>query len=525
MSFNEPISDNLPAGTDCKYEDDYLEVEIEIEKFFNAVSENETDWEGLILKCEKILKERSKDLKIASYWLFARWKRGGWDDFFDAFGAYLELASNFKESIFPIQTRRRQKVLEWVESLFEDLFLKDLDLFSNERLELLDAYIEKFNTLFAQERSERERFFKETNTRVRYLLDSAKEKEMEALAEAKRLEEEERRRAKEQKLQASRLEEERREIEESLKKFKAAPHLSTEPDPFFDTAGIGSLSEESYEGAKRVYRELATKMIEESPLDHIAYKPLFLLSEMEIRDLLLNRVLQEKELLPLGDIVAAARELCDMNRVAPGQFLAVAEQLEQKPMWLEGYYILSKLMYKMERSEQAAKIEEELLYLIHRNKEILDMKIGSEPLIPEYMSSWVNRRLLSISGESGKNVEYRVVYEEVLSVLKEQGVQNAFNLLEEHFKKASSEEERFRWRLLFVDFALEIGDKRLALSLLLELEKKIERFEIDLWQPELAIITYEALFRPIISQQLSNEVKDRIYHKLSILDAQKVMSL
>ncbi len=525
MSFTEPISDSSPAGTDCKYEDDYLEVEIEIEKFFNAASESETDWERLILKCENILKERSKDLKIASYWLFAHWKRGGWDDFFDAFGVYLELAEKFKESIFPVPARRRGKVLEWVESLFEEPLSKDMEHFSKERLERFSDQLARLNAIFADESPGRERFFKDTDTRVRYLLDSAKQRELEALAEAERLKEEEKRRAREQELQASRLEEERREVEERLQKFKAVSHLNTESDTAFGTAGGGPLSKESYEDAKRVYRELAAKMIEESPLDQIAYKPLFLLSEMEIRETLSDGVLQERDLLPLEDIAAAARELCDMSRVTIGQFHAVVEQLEQKPLWLEGYHIVSKLMYKMERAEQAAKIEEELLYLIHRNREVLDMKIGSEPLIPEHMLTWVNTRLLSISGESGTNIEYRVVYEEVLGVLKEQGVQNAFNMLEEHFKKASSEEERFRWRLLFVDFALEIGDKRLALSLLLELEKKIERFEIDLWQPELAIITYEALSKPIISQQLGNEVKDRIYHKLSILDAQKVMNL
>ena len=65
----------------------------------------------------------------------------------------------------------------------------------------------------------------------------------------------------------------------------------------------------------------------------------------------------------------------------------------------------------------------------------------------------------------------------------------------------------------------------MAFSLLLELERLIEVYKIDQWQPELAIMTYETLLKPIITQELGAEGKERIYNKLSILDIQKVINL
>ncbi|HIP29145.1 MAG TPA: hypothetical protein EYG82_08230, partial [Sulfurovum sp.] len=125
----------------------------------------------------------------------------------------------------------------------------------------------------------------------------------------------------------------------------------------------------------------------------------------------------------------------------------------------------------------------------------------------------------------GSAIKYQRAYQEVIALKKEQNEQNALTLLEEYYKKASGDEERFRWRLLFVDFALEIGDKRLALALLLELEKQIDAYQVDQWQPELAITTYEMLLKPIITQELGADAKERIYKKLSILDIQKVINL
>ena len=525
MVFNEPIDETAPAGVDCKYEDDYLEIEIEVEKFFNAASETEADWDFILTRCEKMLKERTKDLKIASFWLFARWKRGGWGEFFGAFESFVSFMETFDEEMFPRPAHRRDKILDWVEQLFEEPLGKDLEQFSQEQLETLAGLIEKLNTLFSEPPGRKSPLFKEIESRARYLLDATKQQELEAIREAERYRQEEEKRREQEQLQAKESEEKRKEVEETLRKFRTAASGTQPRERSTSSDTVEPLSKEALDGMRHAYLELAQKLLDESPADHRAYEPLFLLGERTLREVLAGSSGEEENLVPSDAIQTAARELCDMQEISSGQLSAVAEQLLAKPAWLEGYHILSRLFYKIDRTGEAEYMEEKLLYLIHRNKDVLELQIDSRPFIPEKMAAWVEAKLLSLCGESGAHIEYRMVYQEVIGVLKEQGAQNAFALLEEHFKRASSEEERFRWRLLFVDFALEIGDKRLALALLLELEKLIERFSVDRWQPDLAIFTYETLLRPIISQQLSNEVKDRIYHKLSILDAQKVISL
>jgi hypothetical protein len=215
----------------------------------------------------------------------------------------------------------------------------------------------------------------------------------------------------------------------------------------------------------------------------------------------------------------------EVGNISVGQLTALQEQLLIRPTWLEGYYIATKVLYKLERKDDAEKLEELLLYFLHRKEALLEMKVDGRPLVGGKMAAWTSTKLLSLCDEGGSSVEYQRAYQEVMTVRKEQNTQNALELLESYYHAATGDEERFRWRLLFVDFALEIGDKRLALSLLLELERLVEYYQLDKWQPELAVTTYEAMLKPIMTQELGPEGKERIYKKLSILDVQKVINL
>jgi len=120
VSILEPISSAKPCGEDCKYDDEYLEVEVEIEKNFNATNESETEWDVVVDKCEKILKDSSKDLKIASFWIYAQWKLNGWNNFFDIFETYAKFIEIYGKEIYPLAGRRKIKIFEWVEKVFEE---------------------------------------------------------------------------------------------------------------------------------------------------------------------------------------------------------------------------------------------------------------------------------------------------------------------------------------------------------------------------------------------------------------------
>lgn len=522
MSILEPISVAQPCGEDYKYDDEYLEVEVEIEKSFNATSESETEWDFVVFRCEKILKENAKDLKIASYWLYGQWKMNGWSAFLSSLETYTTLIETYAKTLYPTVGRRKIKIFEWVERVFEEPLLKVLEQFSEAQTEELLNILGRLDSAIPLAVENEYIFLKEITLQCSTLLDAAKRKEAEAKRQAEFYSEEDAKRREEDAVLEEAQKLRRSEEEEILSKFGSSSSTNSR------TAEMEDYTPLTHDDINETIDPLITiiqELFNKGPADYMAFKLLFSLSEMMLEEALNDSSIIRDDFIPSEDIIQAVRQLGELSTVSLEQLLALEEQLLLRPTWLEGYYIATKVLYKLDKAEDASKLENLLLYFLHREERLMELQINGNLLIADKMLSWANTKLLTLCDEGGSSVEYQRAFQEVLSMKKEQNTQNALTLLEEYYHNASGDEERFRWRLLFVDFALEIGDKHLALSLLLELERLIEAYQIDKWQPELAITTYETLLKPIITQELGTEGKERIYNKLSILDIQKVINL
>jgi len=525
MLFTEAIDSQNIVGNEYKYEDEYIEVEVEIEKSFNVASEDVTSWDLIIEKCEKILIEKSKDLKIASYWLYATWMVEGWGVFEKNLLIYTEFIEKFSKNLFPKAAKRKLKIFQWTEKIFEPHILKKLEELDKERLIKLKDLLERFTGAVEDSLSpeiEKVEIFKDVKKEILSKIDflEREEEELKRVQELK-LQEEEKRLAQEKALQEEKLKR-RSEEEEILSKFMLSNTFSQTPSS--NLKNEKKLEIETVIKLKDKWVEFTKELYRNSAVDYMTYMSLLSFSEI----LLENDTFWSESyidfLLPSEDVVEAARQLIFTDTISKEQLDAVVEQLYTRPAWLEGYYIIFNILYKNGFSDDAARLEKALIYIIHKKKELIDLDIASRQFMSNDMKMWSNKKILTICAESSGNFEYQIVYQEVLRIRNEKGIKSAIEFLEDNFHKSRSEEERFRWKLLFVEFALEIGEKMLALSLLLDLEELIEKFGLDKWQPDLAIATYEMMLRPIISQELGQVGKDRIYKKLCILDVKKVVN-
>ena len=507
----ENITLDNPCGEDIKYDDAYIEIETEVEKNFNVSNTENTKWDVVITKCEDLLHTKTKDLKLLSYWLYAQKRFNHWENFLTSFETYTQVLEKYNKALYPKVEKRKIKILEWLENVLENELLENVENFNKDHLTYLLHILDSLNHALSLTLDDTDTFFKEVQTKVSHMLqhienqinEEAKRKETQE-QELLRQQEEERILAETQKLRRS-------EEEETLSKFSVA--ITTE---VIDDAM--TLSSSDMDTCVTSIIDLSNTLFKKAPADYYSYKLLFSLGEMLIEESLKHNTLDD--LVPSEDIIKAARNLID-NKVSTTQLNAVIEQLLIRSTWIEGYYIISQLLYKLNRKEDASKLESMLFTFLYKEQEILNkMK-----MIPETMEEWLQTKILSLNDKGESAIEYQLAYQEVLKVKKEQSQKNALLLLEDYYQKSKNEESRFRWKLLFIDFALEIGDKKVALSLLLELEKLIEIHAIDQWQPELAIITYETFLKPILIQEIKEDIKDRIYNKLSILDVKKVIKL
>ncbi|WP_152223643.1 type VI secretion system protein TssA [Pseudomonas sp. SCB32] len=104
------ISADALAGEDPGYDDDFQFMREEVNKLSGA------DVERVIGLAEQLLKQRCKDLRIATYYLWARTQRDGEAGLADGLELLAALLERFGEQVLPERPNSRRMALEWVAS-------------------------------------------------------------------------------------------------------------------------------------------------------------------------------------------------------------------------------------------------------------------------------------------------------------------------------------------------------------------------------------------------------------------------
>jgi len=143
LNIREAISKENPIGSDHKYEDAYIAIEMEIDKTMNAAADT-VDWKLIEESSETILLQHSKDLKIASYWLYAQWKLNSTEGLEHFLPSYQSLIEQYGSELFPKSVKVKLRILEWLQESLTAPLLQVLPSLEERRVE---ALIVSFETL------------------------------------------------------------------------------------------------------------------------------------------------------------------------------------------------------------------------------------------------------------------------------------------------------------------------------------------------------------------------------------------
>ena len=110
-----PISAEAPAGADLSYDPDFERLVAEIEKLTSLASEV-PDWHFVLTECERILREKSKDLRVMSWLVAASAYTSGWSGIASGLAAYAALVRFYWPTLFPPANRLRARAgqVEWL---------------------------------------------------------------------------------------------------------------------------------------------------------------------------------------------------------------------------------------------------------------------------------------------------------------------------------------------------------------------------------------------------------------------------
>jgi len=483
LTIVKEISSKNPIGNDWKYEDDYLAIEAEIDKTMSASNVGDVDWKFIYEEATNILQKESKDLKIASYWLYAKWKLNSWDGLEVVLPLYIELISTYQESLFPKSIKVKLRILEWLHESLTLAFFKNIDTLDEEKfkrlidsLELLESTI-----ILALKKEDLKLFFplirklKKNNEEKKNLENLNKEDEPIKEIEKSSINE------TNVKLETSKytLLEHKQELQSKLANITNNQHL------FNITQELGfSLLNQAFLKEKSVQRE-------EFPSDE---------------ELKYMESIKDKEHYPEE----------------------IKVYIVTYPCWLEGQYLLIEYSEKKESLEQYKIISNILKYklinFIKKNGEKLHIHTPlNYKILGEALKKWINleKKYLIISNINN----YEEVFQEAVKISKEKSKEEGMMLIETIKKESKTHEESFLWTLKQVYYAFKIDNKNMAIALLYELNQEIEHFNLESWNPHLAIEVYGLLLKPNINKTLNTEKKELIYRKLCKLSPKEAMKI
>lgn len=106
----QPIRADAPVGNDPGYEDDFLRMREEVNKLSGA------DVDQVIVLAKALLESTCKDLRVATYYLWARLHRDGEAGLADGLGLLAALVERFAGELLPGRANSRRMALEWLAS-------------------------------------------------------------------------------------------------------------------------------------------------------------------------------------------------------------------------------------------------------------------------------------------------------------------------------------------------------------------------------------------------------------------------
>ncbi len=103
-----PISTDSPVGEDPGYDDDFQRMREEVNKLSGA------DAEQVAQLAQKLLIHHCKDLRVATYYLWARLHKDGEVGLADGLSLLAALVERFADAVLPIRPNSRKMALEWL---------------------------------------------------------------------------------------------------------------------------------------------------------------------------------------------------------------------------------------------------------------------------------------------------------------------------------------------------------------------------------------------------------------------------
>lgn len=499
------ISTQSFAGEDVRFSNEYEALESEVSKAQSMHETAQIDWLKVREQSEHLLRTQSKDLRVAAWLAWALYQRESFQGLLAGLGLLHHLCVHHWVEVHPVKARTRSAAIGWLlprleQVLFDHVAIKaQLPLFSR-----LVEILEDLDTVFTQHMGDDAPLLLPICRRLKNMAqrvtDNLPDAGIFGGADAP--------------------------VKPPLTQSFPSPALI---DSEKDAHKSLRLQQDSA-------RSLCAWWLKQKASD--------------LRALRLNRTLLWLPIQALpesnSEQITALRGLpadklkCYRDQYEQGNYVDLLVELEaslaKAPFWFDGQRMAWECLHALNAEPAMREVEVQFVLLIQRLPGVIELRFHdgtpfADPATRAWISTSVMPRLQAASAP--RRVEttddqpaWQSALESAVSVLRNDGLRAAVQLLKQGLHSAQGGRARFFWQFALARLCFTARKYELAKTQLETLDQTLQDSGMNAWEPDLALEVLQLLhscFELLPQVPGARERKEEVYRRLCHLDLEVVL--
>lgn len=510
-AINAPISGKNPAGEDVTYDDDFQRMKAEVDQIASASSTG-VDFKELARLGEIILASKSKDLRVAAFFVMALERTRGLSGLAEGLLGIEMLIDNYWDEMYPPLKRiaGRQNALQSMSDRVKDwIASRTPDADDRQHLERALESVRRLQTVTMERMGERAPAISGLSQAIEELLRKAPRP----------------------------AHEEEATTASDVRAAKSATTVQARtPEVVTATSSDGTLSDSDLE---RSLLQIARILTDVDRSDPLAYR----LTRMAMWGRIDAEPPSEnaRTMIPPPDEQRFTYLQGLLERKELSALVTKAEdEFVEMPLWLDLQRMVGSALDGLGHSAARNAVVIETWLLLKRIPGLMKLCFSDgTPMAAAATRTWYEVQTGAMVGVSpngtnasaGDGGQLDAIYQKAREELGEGDLPAAVALLQQKAAKDGSGESSFRRRLMLGRLLLDGGRPAVARPILEGLTAEFDRYDLRSWNPALAFETGKALYRcytelePRGGQEDIVPSKTRIFNELCRLDPEGALEL
>lgn len=523
-----PISTDAPCGNEARYEPAYEAVLNEIEKLSSPTASGQVDWALVAENGAVILKEKSKDLTIACYLCMALVVTRQVDGLDQGVVLLKEMIETFWENLFPVKRRMRGRVAAvqwWLERTDAELQKLQPHPLSVEQAQRIGTNLKEMDAFLGQNMPDAP-----VLRSLQRVVESWPVQQPQAPAEDKR--------------DAA--------AAAPPAPGDTAPPASAQPKTAIPAATDKAISDDAMSGgigddaeARRAaeaafqrLRQVSAFLIRKDLKNPLSYRYRRMAAWAKVVLPPANTDGNTQITSPPPQVIESLEALRTENNLE-AMIQSAEPKLSQFIFWFDLNRFVAEALNDMGKDYQKAlaAVCQETGVFLKRLPELETLRFADgTPFADAQTQQWLKRIAggaeggamgQSTAAGSGAGDLFIAVLQKARSMARKKNLVEAITTLQQEMQQTESCGQKMRWRLAIARLLMDGKKSQLALPHLDQLVADIDTFQLEAWDPELAVEGLTAAWRGF-SAQSGNEHKSRagaLLHRIARVDPAAALRL